>query len=200
MEWTRKAQVLGGCSAPTQPWKSALPAALHLPTQFPVLSHYWAARLGGELRELKCRFIKTGSCQNATANTFFPNPTGEGWEVTSPFDLPVMAFAREMGPHLAGSQTLSLIFTDRKQFKDKPSPCLDEAWLWCLPHWRGKNQVPKKWQPTSPTATRSTSLMWVCCDLTIIRLALPLLLPTSTLGSPKLPVGWLNSFKRESRE
>lgn len=123
----------------------------------PVLSHYWAARLGGELRELKCRFIKTGSCQNATASTFFPNPTGEGWEVTPPFDLPVMAFARETGPHLAGSQTLSLTSTDRKQFKDKPSPCLNEAWLWCLPHcgeartrFLRNDNPPRQQQPEAP--------------------------------------------------
>jgi len=60
----------------------------------------------------------------------------------SPFDLPVTALAQEMGPHLKGSQTLSLTPTDRKQSEDEPSPCLDEAWLRCLLHcWEGRTRL-----------------------------------------------------------
>lgn len=96
--------------------------------------------------------------------------------------------------------------------KEKPNPVIliyqEEAVRsqtftlpWCSlvmmppPVWRGKNQVPRRWQTISSTATRSTSLyaaIWLsnlCC----------LLPSTSTLGPQELPAGQLNSFKRKSK-
>lgn len=72
---------------------------------------------------------------------------------------------------------------------------------WCSlvmilpPVWRGKDQVSRRWQTISSTATRSTYLYaatWLsnlCC----------LLPSTSTLGPQELPAGQLNSFKRKSK-
>lgn len=187
MEWTRRAQSLRGCSATTWVWRFVLPVALRLPTQLPycpsplpLLSCQTGRRAQGTRGQVhKTGLLSKCNCQHSLSK--------HNWRrMKSDVSFWPSGYGICLG-NGSSSQGDSDPVTHIYLHKAVRRRTFTLPW-WSLvlmppPLWRGKNQVPKRRQPTSPTASRSTSMMWAHCNLAI-RLALPLLLPTSTLGPP----------------
>lgn len=127
----------------------------------------------------KCRFIHPQPCQNATASTFTSNTTEEGRKVVS-----------------FGLSNYIICLRNRSSSKEKPNLVTHIFWqeavrsqiftlpwwsLVMMPHsvWRGKNQVPKRWQTTFTNSNLMHLL--ACCNLAV-KLVLPLAFPLPLWG------------------